>query len=305
MPVPAIETKQLRKVFGDRAAVKGLTLQVEQGEVFGFLGPNGAGKTTSMKMLLSLITPTSGTACLLGAPLGDLDALAQVGFLPEHFRFQEWLTAGEFLQVHGQLCGLDSRTLARRTAALLERVGLAEFRGKQLRTFSKGMLQRIGLAQALINQPALVFLDEPTSGLDPVGRLLVRDIIRELREQGTCVFLNSHLLSEIEVTCDRVAFIRHGEVVRVLEMASLAAGQSAVTVRAHGLTPAVVAGLAQWGSEIQSNGEQVQLTVCGEEALPEITRYLVGQGVDVYAITPQHLSLEQLFVETVGKDGGL
>src|SRR5512146_1999861 len=135
----AIETQELRKVFGDNAAVKGLTLQVLQGEVFGFLGPNGAGKTTSIKMLLSLITPTSGSACLLGAPLGDLSALARIGFLPEHFRFQDWLTAREFLELHGQLYDMDARTLARRINALLERVGLAEFRHKQLRTFSKGM----------------------------------------------------------------------------------------------------------------------------------------------------------------------
>ena len=305
MPVPAIKTEQLRKTFGERTAVKGLTLQVEQGEVFGFLGPNGAGKTTSMKMLLGLIAPTSGSARLLGAPLGDLASLARMGFLPEHFRFQEWLTAREFLELHGQLYGMAAQTLAKRIDSLLERVGLTEFRQKQLRTFSKGMLQRIGLAQALIHQPALVFLDEPTSGLDPVGRLLVRDIIRELREQGTSVFLNSHLLSEIEVTCDRVAFIRHGVVVRVLEMAALEAGSAAVRIRARGLTPAVLTGLAQWGTEIQASGEALNLTVQGEDTLPEINRYLVSQGVDVYAITPQRLSLEELFIETVGKDGGL
>jgi ABC-2 type transport system ATP-binding protein len=305
MPVPAIETNQLRKTFGDRTAVKGLTLQVMQGEVFGFLGPNGAGKTTSMKMLLSLIAPTSGSGSLLGSPLGNLAALAHIGFLPEHFRFQEWLTAREFLELHGQLHEMEAHTLTRRINLLLDRVGLTEFRQKQLRTFSKGMLQRIGLAQALINQPALVFLDEPTSGLDPVGRLLVRDIIRELREQGTSVFLNSHLLSEIEVTCDRVAFIRHGVVVRVLEMAALDADQSAVTIRARGLTPAVLARLAQWGTDIRADGEQISLTVRAEDALPEINRFLVSQGVDVFAITPQHLSLEEMFIETVGKDGGL
>jgi ABC-2 type transport system ATP-binding protein len=305
MPVPVIETNQLRKVFGDRAAVKSLTLQVEQGEVFGFLGPNGAGKTTSIKMLLSLIAPTSGSASLLGSPLGSLETLAHIGFLPEHFRFQEWLTASEFLELHGQLYGMEARALAQRIDMLLERVGLAEFRRKQLHTFSKGMLQRIGLAQALINHPALVFLDEPTSGLDPVGRLLVRDIIRELRDQGTSVFLNSHLLSEIEVTCDRVAFIRHGEVVRILEMAALDANPSAVIIRARGLTPAVAAGLGQWSKDVLVNDEQLSLTVRGEEALPEITRFLVAQGVDVYAINPQRLSLEALFIETVGKDGGL
>jgi len=197
MPDVAIKTEELRKVFGSRAAVKGLTLQVEQGEVFGFLGPNGAGKTTSIKMLLGLVKPTSGTAWLLGAPIGDRRTRARIGFLPEHFRFQNWLTACEFLTLHGELLGMDARELKTRLEELLERVGLSEFHDKQLRTFSKGMLQRIGLAQALLNRPALVFLDEPTSGLDPVGRRLVRDIIHELRAEGTCIFLNSHLLSEI------------------------------------------------------------------------------------------------------------
>ena len=195
---PAIQTHQLSKVFGEHAAVKSLTLQVEQGEVFGFLGPNGAGKTTSVKMLLGLIAPTSGTASLLGSPLRHRTTLARVGFLPEHFRFQEWLTAREFLELHGQLYHMEQRDLKARIGELLERVGLTHFAGQQLKTFSKGMLQRIGLAQALLNRPALVFLDEPTSGLDPVGRRLVRELIHELRGQGTCVFLNSHFLSEVE-----------------------------------------------------------------------------------------------------------
>jgi ABC-2 type transport system ATP-binding protein len=305
MTVAAIETEQLKKVFGDNTAVKGLTLRVAQGEVFGFLGPNGAGKTTSMKMLLGLVTPTSGNASLLGAPIGDRPTLARVGFLPEHFRFQEWLTASEFLQLHGELLGMEKQALQARRDELLERVGLTAFRNKLLRTFSKGMLQRIGLAQALLNHPALVFLDEPTSGLDPVGRLLVRDVIRELRREGTCVFLNSHLLSEIEVTCDRVAFIRHGEVVRILDLASLNGNQSALTIRLAGLTPELVAGLARWGKDIQSNGGQITLTVQDEEQVPEINNYLVAQGARVYAITPERISLEEIFIETVGKDGGL
>ena len=305
MAVAAIETEQLRKVFGDRAAVKGLTLQVAQGEVFGFLGPNGAGKTTSMKMLLGLVSPTSGRASLLGAPIGDRATLARVGFLPEHFRFQEWLTAAEFLELHGELLGMEKELRKARRDELLERVGLATFRGKLLRTFSKGMLQRIGLAQALLNHPALVFLDEPTSGLDPVGRRLVRDVIHELRAEGTCVFLNSHLLSEIEVTCDRVAFIRHGEVVRTLDLTSVDKNQSVVTIRASGLTPVMVSDLARWGKNIQSNGEHVTLTIDNESHLPEINRYLVAQGADVFAITPQRKSLEEIFIETVGEDGGL
>ncbi|HEY3344777.1 MAG TPA: ABC transporter ATP-binding protein [Anaerolineaceae bacterium] len=302
---PAIDTIQLRKEYGDRAAVKGLTLQVLRGEVFGFLGPNGAGKTTSIKMLLGLTKPTSGSAELLGAPMGDRGVLGQIGFLPEHFRFQDWLTAREFLELHGQLYGMERRLLAVRIGELLERVGLAEFHQKQLRTFSKGMLQRIGLAQALLNHPALVFLDEPTSGLDPVGRRLVRDIIHELRKEGTSVFLNSHLLSEIEVTCDRVAIIRNGEVIRLLEMSALEQDQASVTIRADGITPAICSGLSAWGQDIRADGNHLTLSVPNETAMPEITRFLVAQGAAVYQITPQRMSLEELFIETVGKDAGL
>jgi ABC-2 type transport system ATP-binding protein len=305
MTIAAIETEGLRKVFGDHIAVEGLTLHVAQGEVFGFLGPNGAGKTTSIKMLLGLVDPTSGQASLLGAPIGDRETLARVGFLPEHFRFQDWMTAGEFLGFHGELLGMEGRALRARREQLLERVGLTPFRNKQLRTFSKGMLQRIGLAQALMNRPALVFLDEPTSGLDPVGRRLVRDVVHELRNEGTCVFLNSHLLSEIEVTCDRVAFIRHGEVVRILDLASLQGNQSVVAIRATGLTPEMASEMARWGSDIQVNGEQLTLTVHNESSIPEINRYLVTQGANVFAISPSRVSLEDIFIETVGKDGGL
>jgi ABC-2 type transport system ATP-binding protein len=301
----ALETDRLCKVFGERTAVKGLTLQVLQGEVFGFLGPNGAGKTTSIKMLLGLIAPTSGSASLLGAPIGERKALAKIGFLPEHFRFQEWLTAGEFLELHGQLYGMQAADLKMRVSEMLEKVGLEAFRRKQLRTFSKGMLQRIGLAQALLNRPRLVFLDEPTSGLDPVGRRLVRDIIRELRELGTSVFLNSHLLSEIEVTCDRVAFIRHGEVIRLLELATLNTGQTTLNIRARGLSAEIISGLGSWGTDIQTDDDLLTLTVPSESSLPEITRYLAASGADVYALTPQRRSLEEIFIETVGKDGGL
>jgi ABC-2 type transport system ATP-binding protein len=303
--MPAIETHSLRKEFGDNVAVRGLSLQVEQGEVFGFLGPNGAGKTTSIKMLLGLVAPTSGQASLLGRPLADRSVRARVGFLPEHFRFHEWLNAEEFLTLHGQLYGMPAAALRARIADLLELVGLTPFRQKHLKTFSKGMLQRIGLAQALLNHPALVFLDEPTSGLDPVGRRLVRDIIRDLRAQGTTVFLNSHLLSEIEITCDRVAFIKHGEVLRVSELNSLVNGSTSVAVRAGGLTPDVIAGLAQWGQDVRADGNHLTLTLADDSHLPDIARYLIERKVDLYALTPQRLSLEDLFIQIVGTDGGL
>ena len=207
----AIQTEGLRKEFGKKTAVQDLTLSVKRGEVFGFLGPNGAGKTTSVKMLLGLTRPTSGTAVLLNQPLGNRQVRTRIGYLPEHFRFHEWLTATEFLDLHGRLYGMEKKARTAVIPDLLALVGLSDQASTKLKTFSKGMLQRIGLAQALINDPELVFLDEPTSGLDPLGRRLVRDIINYLRQEGTAVFLNSHLLSEVEKTCDRVAFIREGQ----------------------------------------------------------------------------------------------
>jgi ABC-2 type transport system ATP-binding protein len=301
----AIETNLLSKTFGNFTAVKGLTLQVQRGEVFGFLGPNGAGKSTSIKMLLSLISPTSGSARLLGAPLGDPGAREQVGFLPEHFRFHDWLTAEEFLYMHGQLYGMSGLELKIRIRELLDLVQLAPFSKKYLRTYSKGMLQRIGIAQALLNHPALVFLDEPTSGLDPVGRRLVRDIIHELRHQGTSVFINSHLLGEIEVTCDRVAFVKHGEVVREIELKNYTDVKESVTIRIDHIDDETLNGLHSWGEDVRVDGANISMVISDETSLPQINRYLVEHRVDVFAVIPQRLSLEDLFIETLGKDVGI
>jgi ABC-2 type transport system ATP-binding protein len=301
----AIETNRLSKSFGEKAAVRDLTLQVGRGEVFGFLGPNGAGKTTSVKMLLGLIRPSAGEGRLFGQPLGQPEVRRRVGFLPEHFRFHDWLTASEFLQLHADLYQMAPGDAQRRIPDLLGRVGLEEFTEIKLRTFSKGMLQRIGLAQALLNQPDLVILDEPTSGLDPVGRRLVRDIIRELRQQGTTVFLNSHLLSEVEITCDRVAFIKHGEVVTTRPLHTLLEGEVTVTIRARDLTSEIASGLQRWSQNVRLDGEHLSLTLTGEAVLPEIHRYLVTAGVEVYSFQPQKVSLEDLFIQIVGTDGGL
>ena len=301
----AIETQGLRKLFGDVVAVGGLTLQVQQGEVFGFLGPNGAGKTTSVKMLLGLVAPSAGSAHLLGEPLGSRPVRARIGFLPEHFRFHDWLNANEFLTLHGELYGMAKARLRERIKELLDLVGLAPFEHKLLHTYSKGMIQRIGLAQALLNDPLLVFLDEPTSGLDPIGRRLVRDIIHDLRQKGTTVFLNSHMLSEVEITCDRVAFIKQGEVLYTSQLKSLIDGETSVTIRCSEPDVNTLSGLGQLGKNVRADGDTITLTVSEEAALPAITRYLVAQGLDVYAITPQRLSLEDLFIQVIGSDGGL
>lgn len=301
---PAISTIGLRKEFGEKVAVSDLTLNIARGEVFGFLGPNGAGKTTSVKMLLGLVAPTQGTGEILGARLGDHRVRARIGFLPEHFRFHGWLTGAEFLELHGQLHRLSADVISRRTAELLELVGLADAGSKKLQAYSKGMLQRIGLAQTLINEPELIILDEPTSGLDPFGRRLVRDIVRDLRSMGRTVFINSHLLSEIEITCDRVAFIKSGAIVRSVDLHQMQAGTVSLSVRTRGVTAGVLAGLRQWAGEIQQDGDDLLLTLPGEDVLPAVNRYLIESGVDVFAFTPRAISLEDLFVQLIGSDSG-
>jgi len=300
---PAIAADNLRKQYGKKVAVAGLTLTVERGEVFGFLGPNGAGKTTSVKMMLGLARPSAGAAYLLGAPPGDWRIRRKVGFLPEDFRFHEWLRADEFLDVHGQLYGMSRTERQARIPELLKLVGLTEDARRKLGQFSKGMLQRVGLAQALLNRPELLFLDEPTSGLDPLGRRLVRDIIRQQRQQGVSVFLNSHLLSEVEVTCDRVAFINHGQVVQVADLRTMVEGDTEVELRVGQVTPALLEGLSQFGHDAHADGDKVTLFVQGEEQLPAMARWLLGQGIDLYALTPRRLSLEEMFVRIVGEQG--
>src|SRR6202047_3441758 len=301
----AIRALGLRKVFGGKVAVRRLTLEVARGEVFGFLGPNGAGKSTSVKMLLGLVSPTSGEAEILGQPVGDVKTRSRVGFLPEHFRFYDWLTGEELLKLHGRLYGMSHATLRERVPVLLDLVGLTPHRSKRLRDFSKGMLQRIGLAQALINDPDLIFLDEPTSGLDPIGRRLVRDIIKAQRDRGATVLLNSHLLGEVEITCDRVAFIRDGEVVETRQLNGETEEQITVSIRAVNVNAEVVNGLSHWTPSVRVDGERLTLTLSSSALLPEVVRYLVAKGVDVYEVTPQRLSLEERFLEIVGSDGGL
>jgi len=295
----------LRKVFGDKVAVRNLSLTVRRGEIFGFLGPNGAGKSTSIKMLLGLVKPTSGKAFVLGAASNDVDVRRRIGFLPEDFRFYEWLTATELLQLHGRLSGVPARKLRDRVPALIDLVGLTPHAEKRLQDFSKGMLQRIGLAQALIHEPELIFLDEPTSGLDPMGRRMVRDIIRAQRDRGATVFLNSHLLSEIEITCDEVVFIREGEVVTSRDLRTLQEDEVRVVVHARKLTPECVEGLAPWSTSTHLDAEQLTLTTRSRDVLPDIVRHLVSTGADIYQFTPQRLSLEELFVSIMGEDRGL
>lgn len=297
----AIETHRLRKQFGGTLAVADLSVEIRRGEIFGFLGPNGAGKTTAVNMLLGLVPPTSGGALVLGLPLGERLARKRIGFLPEHCRFQECLTAREFLRAHGRLYGLRGRPLERRIRLLLEQVHLTDAADRRLAAFSKGMLQRAGLAQALLAEPELLFLDEPTSGLDPLGRILVRDLIRELRGRGTTVFLNSHLLGEVEATCDRVAFLKRGRIVRELLLAD-AEPTVDVTLKIDRLQPAVLEGLGAFGTHVRIEGDCVRLTVDSEDTMPKIAAWLIGQGIGLHALGNRRKSLEEWFIETMGDD---
>ena len=305
---PALETHNLRKEYKGRAVVQNLDLTVQQGEVFGFLGPNGAGKSTTVKMLLGLVRPTSGELRVLSGSPDDPAVRARLGFLPEQFRFQTWMTGAEFLKFHGQLAGLTADELNKRIPAVLERVGLAGRGNEALSGYSKGMLQRAGLAGAILARPRLVFLDEPTSALDPVGRVEVREIIQELRREGVTVFLNSHLLSEVEQVSDRVAFVKAGEVVRAGTLTELLAGALPVRVKVDRLTPELLSALGALGQlelgqpEGQSE-QQVTVTVSGEEVIPAIASAIFASGAQLYALTPRQHDLEDLFLELVGQNG--
>jgi ABC-2 type transport system ATP-binding protein len=228
--------------------------------------------------------------------------MARIGFLPEHFRFHQWLTATGFLDMHGRLIGLSSQRRAERIPQVLDRVGLADKADTKLGEFSKGMTQRIGLAQALIGEPELVFLDEPTSALDPLGRREVRDIIRELRDRGVTVFLNSHLLSEVEVTCDRVAIVKDGSVVRTGSLDELTGAQVEIEITADGLSPELVAGLERWGRAARHDGRRLTIVVDTQDAVPALAAWLVDGGADLHALVPRRLSLEELFVHIVGDE---
>lgn len=299
---PVIETRQLRKVFGRKVAVDSLTLEVRRGEVFGFLGPNGAGKTTAIKMLMGLVHPTSGSASILGKPVGDVKVRERIGFLPEHFRFHDWLRADEFLDWHGELYGMSPEVRAKRIPEVLSLVGLTNESKQRLRTFSKGMQQRIGIAQALLNDPEIVFLDEPTSALDPLGRRDVRDLIKRLRAQGVTVFLNSHLLSEVEMVCDRVVIIDHGRVIRQGTLTELLTSQFEIDVRVANLTPAMVEAVRPLTVSLATYGDVLRVAVRDNGAIPEVAETIIRNGGKLYELTPRRSSLEDLFVRAIEEE---
>jgi ABC-2 type transport system ATP-binding protein len=299
----AIEIEGLTKVYGygseEVKAVDSLDLTVDEGEVFGFLGPNGAGKTTTVQMLMQIIFPSAGKGSLLGKPLGDIAAREQTGYLPELFQFHSFLLADEFLDFHARLYGIPSGRRRQRVQEVLELVGLSENTKSRIRTFSKGMLQRIGIGQAIINEPRLLFLDEPTSALDPIGRRDVRDLILGLRDQGTTIFLNSHLLSEVEMTCTQIGILNKGKLVRIGEMESLLQPSQCVDIRVEDLPADTLEKIRVMASKVEVNDGEMTVTLENEDQVPVLARLIMDSGALLREFTPRSQQLEEVFVQSI------
>lgn len=300
-----VQIEQLRKIFrvgfwGRRVtAVEGLSLEVQQGEVFGFLGPNGAGKTTTIKMLMGLIYPSGGAAALFGQPIGNPAAKAKVGFLPEAPYFYDYLTSREFLRFYGHLFGLLGSALDKRIDELLELVGMTHARDLQLRKFSKGMLQRVGIAQALINDPELIILDEPMSGLDPIGRKEVRDLILRLKESGKTVMFSSHILHDAELLCDRVAMIMKGKLIACGLVSDLV-GQSAtqsVEMVVERLSAEGVERVRPLAKKLLTQGTQTLVVLKDQHHVRQALDIIRTAKGDLVSLTPHRSSLEDLFIQ--------
>jgi ABC-2 type transport system ATP-binding protein len=296
----AIVTSGLTKVYGSVTAIAGLSMVVPAGEVFGFLGPNGAGKTTALKLLLGLARPTSGRAWVLGAPAGATETRRRIGYLPELFRYQGWLSAYEVLRYHSQLAGIPRTRWRAEAERVLVTVGLAERAHDRVATFSKGMQQRLGLGVALLGNPQIVFLDEPTSALDPVGRKDVREVIRHLKSLGVTVFLNSHLLGEVEQVCDRVAVVHRGTVIASGPL-SLLLADAGVRIRVTGLAPAAVESLGRFGA-VDAAGGWLAFGGVGPDRIPDLVAEIVGMGGRISAVEDRRQSLEERFLQLL--DGG-
>lgn len=299
--MPAIEIIGLEKTYAvgfwrkrPRLALRPLTLSIEEGETFGFLGPNGAGKTTTLKLLTGLIRPTSGTARILGMEVDDLRVKHQIGFLPEQPYFYDYLTARELLAYYAQLSDVPGKERSHKVSEMLDKVGLKDSPDLQLRKFSKGMLQRVGLAQAILHDPKVVFLDEPMSGLDPMGRRDVRELIEQLKHEGKTVFFSTHILSDAEALCERVAVINQGElkgVGRVADLTSSVSGKVELVWRGTGIPAAI----ERWGAEGNIIGDSVRVIISEqnqEAALEALSR----EHLHLISVTPLRTSLEDYFV---------
>ena len=309
---PAIRIEGLTKDFAvgfwrkrPRRALDGLTLDIAPGEVFGFLGPNGAGKTTTLKLLMQLLFPTSGRMEILGRPAGDLELRRRIGFLPEEPYFYEYLTAEELLAYFGSLFGLSGPERGARVARLLDDAGIGGERRLPLRKLSKGTIQRVGIAQALINDPDVVFLDEPMSSLDPLGRRDMRALVLRLRDRGCTVFFSSHILSDAEALCCRVGILARGRLLAAGRISDLLAGNvRGWELIVAGVSAAVLTPLASRATSVTSLDEGRHTLMLPSSAAPEpLIGELIAAGARIVSLTPVHQTLDEYFAEQVGHNG--
>lgn len=304
-----IVTKDLCKTYhvGFRRkkveAVKGLSLKVQQGEVFGFIGPNGAGKTTAIKMLMGLNRPSSGTATIFGEDCRSVKHKGRIGFLPERPYFYQYLTAWEFMDFYGRLFGLSSELRKERARTLLERVDMLHKADVPLRKFSKGMLQRVGMAQALIGDPELIILDEPMSGLDPLGRMLIRDIILDLKAEGRTLLFCSHILSDVQMICDRVAFLKNGSLVSIGTLGDLTGGQAPqIEVTVLAAPESISEPIRALATRLVAHQGRTLMVVDNQDQQITLMNALLKAQVPIESVVPHQPSLEEVFLENLQGD---
>ncbi|MFZ5967697.1 MAG: ABC transporter ATP-binding protein [Bacillota bacterium] len=295
-----IETDRLTKQFQGKGGFADISLSVREGEVFSFLGKNGAGKSTFIRTLLGLLYPTSGKGIMLGEPLGSIKAREKIGYLPELFQYHTWLTGYELLYNHGLLYKMDKADIKRRIDEVLGIVGLKGHEHKKVKAYSKGMKQRIGLGCAILSDPLLLFLDEPTSALDPVGRKQVRDIILKLKEQGKTIFLNTHLLSEVELVSDRVAILDHGSMKKIGTMEELL--DSPVVLSIGNCNEKIIHELKKLDPSLRKQGNDIELSGVRDDQLPQIASVIVKNDGLLYMMKRKENVLEELFIQTVGEE---
>lgn len=294
----AVRTEGLSKRYGSRVALRDWTLEIPRGEVFGLLGPNGAGKTTAVRLLLGLTKATEGEGWILGEPLGSLSARRRIGYVPELFRHPVWLTGEEILRAHSELAGVRTGARSAEIARVLDEVGLAGRERDRVDGYSKGMQQRLAIGVALLGRPELLILDEPTSALDPVGRRDVRELIRRCRARGATVLLNSHLLSEVELLCDRIAVMRSGQVLASGPMEGFR-GRAVVRIRVAGDPGPTRRALAPLGS-VEGEGDWIEVADRTEEDVPDLVRAAVLAGGRILAVETRQGSLEDRLLELLG-----
>lgn len=299
-----IETEGLTKYYGNKVGCLDVTISAGKGEIFGLLGPNGAGKSTFIKMLVGLLFPSGGRAFILGKPAGDVEVRKKIGYLPENFKYQEWMTGEDLLSFHASLYKLDKKSTASRIEEVLEIVRLKGHEGYRVGTYSKGMQQRIGLACALLSDPDLLFLDEPTSALDPVGRREVRNIMTRLRSRGKTILLNSHLLSEVEAVCDTVAIINKGSIIEYGKMNDILESKFILEIHAENINNDILNKLRGFDNNLTYSENRIRMDIKDRSSIHQIASIIINDGGKLFELAPKRVSLENLFIKLIeGGDG--